>query len=41
MKINPSSTIVQLTVISALSQEEFMTGQLEDGHLQFVFSMHH
>lgn len=34
-KINPVSNIVQLTVISALSQEEFMSGQEEDGHVQF------
>lgn len=38
MKINPVSNIVQPTVISALSQEEFMTGQGEDGHLRFIFT---
>ena len=40
MKINPVSNIVQLTVISALSREEFMTGQAEDGPSQFILTIH-
>lgn len=37
MKINPVSNIVQLTVISALSKEEFMTGQWGGWALTFHF----